>query len=188
MPAYGEAVRRKVPISTHGTVESGRVLETWRDGWTYCKATAKALDRHQWVPWLSAAAAAASAITGTAVFATLQQDQVSTLARVVVGSVAAVTAVIAAVQGWAASRVRALTEQAQQFHSFHRDVARDIERLERDATPLGETYADDIDKKLESITAGMIHVGNWAWDKAKAEVESDMRHLYHIDVGDSPRS
>jgi hypothetical protein len=151
---------------------SGLVLQTWRDGWTYCKATAKYLDRHQWVPWLSAAAALTSAATGTVVFASLQTSP-SRGAQIAVGSVAVAVALITALQGWAASRIKALSDQRDKFHEFHRRVQRDIEQA--DGKPLGDGYADRIEKELASIAAGMVRVGNRSWDQAKQEMKQDMK-------------
>ena len=161
----------RTPGTTPNPV-SGLVLQTWRDGWTYCKATAKYLDRHQWVPWLSAAAALTSAATGTVVFASLQTSP-SRGAQIAVGSIAVVVALITALQGWAASRIKALSDQRDEFHEFHRRVERDIEQA--GGTPLEDGYADRIEKELSSITAGMVRVGNRSWDQAKQEMKQDLK-------------
>jgi len=95
---------------------SGLVLQTWRDGWTYCKASKKVVARYQWLPWLGGATAVVSALTGTTVFMTLQSED-STVSRILVASVALFTAAIAALQAWTTSRVKGLNEQAKRFTS-----------------------------------------------------------------------
>ncbi|MDX6286370.1 MAG: hypothetical protein QOG53_1855 [Frankiales bacterium] len=171
-----EQAPRAGATSQHPSVElepvSGLIYQTMRDGWTFCKATSKALGRYQWVSWLGAAAAIISAVTATTIFATLNKSP-STAVRVIIGSVTVLTAAITALQAWASKQVKGLSDQHKHFHAFHREVQAAIEQ--RAKTPLPPDYADKIEKELASITAGMIPIGTWAWDRAKAEMEHDIR-------------
>ncbi|WP_156511248.1 hypothetical protein [Nocardia nova] len=150
---------------------SGRALQTWRDGWTYCKATKKVVARNQWLPRLNLVAAVVTALTGTAIFATIQVSQ-STAARVAVGSIVALTAVVSAVTAWVGSRIKGLNDQAHRFHEFHRKVQADFD-AGRDLTEPG--YEDRIEHELNGITAGMSEPSNKAWREAKAEMEHDIQ-------------
>jgi len=152
---------------------SGLVLQTWRDGWTYCKASKKVVARYQWLPWLGGATAVVSALTGTTVFMTLQSED-STVSRILVASVALFTAAIAALQAWTTSRVKGLNEQAKRFHEFHRRVHADLENR-RDLTEAG--YASKIERELSEITAGMSEPSDRAWRAAKAEMRADMAEI-----------
>jgi hypothetical protein len=164
---------------------SGLVAESWRDGWTYCKATAKLIDRHTWIPWLGAVAALLSAVAGTAVFATLQNDATQ-WARITVATIAVLTALVTALQSWVTRRDSDLRAQMKQFHRFHREAAEKIEALlqRREALPAG--YPRELEEKLADITAGMMNVGNRQWDKAKREVEADMRDFFGVECGERP--
>jgi hypothetical protein len=149
----------------------GLILETWRDAWTYCKATKRVVARFSWVPWLTGITALISAATGTTVFATMQANQVSTLSRVVIGTVAVGTALISALQVWTARRIAALNEQAHKFHEFHRKVEAD---LRNPALSLSVEYANEIEEAMRGITAGMSEPSNSAWAAAKREMRQDM--------------
>ena len=152
---------------------SGLVYQTWRDAWTYCKATKKAVARYQWLPRLSAATAVLSALTATAVFATLQNDD-STLARIAVAAVAMFTAGVTALQAWTASRIKALNDQARRFHELHRSVQQDLETRKDLSTP---DYAAKIERDLNQITAGMSEPSNRDWREAKKEMRRDIREM-----------
>ncbi|MGC1215731.1 MAG: hypothetical protein WA890_31295 [Micromonospora sp.] len=153
-----------------GADVSPLVLQTWRDAWIYCKATKKTVANYRWVPGLSAFAAVISAITGTTIFANWQSDEVSTLARVVVGGVVLVTAMITGLQAWTTSRIKALNDQAQKFHDFHRKVLADMESGKHRKGG----YPAEIERELEGIAAGMSEPSNRSWRAAKGEVENDI--------------
>ena len=172
VPAEAEPTNGAEPAEERPEI-SGLVLQTWRDGWTYCKASKKAVARYQWLPWLGGATAVVSALTGTTVFMTLQSED-STIGRIVVASVALFTAAIAALQAWTTSRVKGLNEQAKRFHEFHRRVHADLEARE----DLKVTdYAKSIERDLSEITAGMSEPSNRAWHAAKAEMREDMAEI-----------
>lgn len=172
VPAETERADGATPAESRPEI-SGLVLQTWRDGWTYCKASKKAVARYQWLPWLGGATAVVSALTGTTVFMTLQSED-STLGRIVVASVALFTAAIAALQAWTTSRVKGLNEQAKRFHEFHRRVHADLETREDLKV---KDYAAKIERDLGEITAGMSEPSNRAWQSAKAEMREDMAEI-----------
>ena len=173
----------KASVPTGQPALSGLVAESWRDGWTYCKATAKLIDRHMWIPWLGGFAALLSAVSGTAVFATLEQDPAQ-WAKIAVGTIAVLTALVSALQSWVTRRDEALRAQLKQFHRLHRGAAEKIEAHLSGSQPLPSDYARDLEASLADITAGMQNVGNRQWDKAKREVEADMRDFFGVECGD----
>jgi len=167
------------PAAASPTPIPGEVMSTWKDSWTFCKATAKALSSYHWVPWIGAASAVVSAVTATTVFANLGEDQVSTVAKVVVGSVAVLVAVLTALQSWTSSRVKTLVSQMNAFDRLHRKIERDIENHSRPPTDkhyvaLDAEYAGDVRKQYLDLVTGMALVSNRHWDSARADVQRDM--------------
>jgi len=157
----------------------GEVMSTWMDSWTFCKATAKSLGSYHWVPWMGAASAVISALTATTVFASLDGDQASTTSKAVVGSVAALVAVLAALQSWTSSRVKALVGQMNAFDRLHRRIERDIENHSRPASSdeyvsLDAEYAGEVRKQYLDLVSGMAQVSNRHWDRAKEDVLHEM--------------
>lgn len=162
-----------------GTVDaggrhSGLVLETVRDAWIYCKASKKMVAGNQMLPWLSASAAVLSALTGLAVFASLQDDP-ATWAKVVVGSVAILTGTIAALQTWTASRIKALNNQAHKFHEFHRAVMTDLE-AGTDLTEPG--YAQRRETELQGLVAGISEPSKRLWRESESRVDKEWNMLF----------
>lgn len=145
---------------------SGLLVSTWTDAWTYCKATSKYVGAHHWVPWLGGATAVLSAITATEIFTSLQNEEFSITARVLVGVVMVLATAITALQAWTGSRIKALNDQANAFHKLHRKIQRDIETHAAGS----ETYVNDVETELRGIMASMVSVSNAAWDHAKADV------------------
>jgi hypothetical protein len=150
---------------------SGLAFQTWCDSWTFCKATARYTGHYHWVPWLGGLSAIISAISGTAVFISIQENQVATWQKVAVGSVAIATAVIAALQNWVSTRVKGLKDQRDKFHELHRSIERDLEDGQK---TFGSEYAKTVEAKLKDITAGMNDLSPGTWDKAKGEMWHDM--------------
>jgi len=174
-PAGAVVAGKDAPATSESSAAlPGVIRSTWLDGWTWCKASSKLLARHSWLPWLSAAAAVISAITATSVFVTLQQDTLSTWSRVVVGSVAALTAAITAIQGWSAARVKAINDQVSAFHKFHRKLQQDIEDSNK---VLDDKYASDVEEELRGTMASMVGVSNRDWDKARKEVLKEAKEV-----------
>lgn len=149
---------------------SGLVIQTFRDAWAYCKASKRAAAGNRWLTSLSVVAVVLSAIAGTAVFTTLQ-DNPSAYARVAVGLVALFTAVVTAVQTWVATRIKALNDQAHQFHQLHREI---LSVLETGGDLKDERYTEKCEEALQKITAGMIEPSSRAWDKATEQVDKEM--------------
>jgi hypothetical protein len=114
-----------------------------------------------------------SAISGTAVFASLQADQIAAWEKITVGSIAVLTAATTALQGWTATRVKALKDQRDKFHQLHRRIRAEIAAAAM--APFASDYAEKIEADLSNITAGMSDVTTGAWDKAKREMWKDMR-------------
>lgn len=161
---------RTLPARHH----SGLVIETARDAWIYCKASKKMVAGNQLLPWLSATTAVISAITGVAVFTSLQDDP-STWAKAVVGAVAIVTAAIAGLQTWAASRSRSLNDQAQKFHELHREMFGDIEAgSDLDVAD----YATAKEAKLQGIMAGISEPSHRLWRESEERVDQEMLMLF----------
>lgn len=156
------------------TQHSGLVLQTARDAWIYCKASKKMAAGNQMLPRLSASAAVVSAATGVSVFVTIQEDP-ALWAKIVVGAVAVVTAVVTALQTWAASRIKSLNDQAHRFHQFHREVMADIE-ANRD---LGDPdYANRRETELQGLVVGISEPSPRAWAAAEQSVNRDAKRLF----------
>lgn len=108
-----------------------------------------------------------SAITATAIFANIQQNESSTWSRAVVGAVAASTAAITAVQGWTAARIKTLNDQVVAFHKFHRKLQQDVEDAR---VIIDKDYATAVEEELRGVMASTITVSNRDWNKARREV------------------
>jgi hypothetical protein len=175
-PAKGAPTGETVRTAAAGTEAvapvSGLLLSTWADAWTYCKATAKYLGSHHWVPWLGGVTAVLTAITAAEIFTKLQEDTVSTAARIAVGAVVLLATAITALQAWTGARIKGLNDQFLAFHELHRKIQRDVEA--RAATPLPAGYADDVEKQLRGIIASMVPVSRRAWNDAKRDVLTEM--------------
>lgn len=153
---------------------SGLVLQTARDAWIYCKASKKMVAGNQMLPRLSASAAVLSGVTGAAIFVTIQEDP-ALWAKVVVGTVALVTAVITALQTWASSRIKTLNDQAHRFHQLHRDMMGDIEAGKDLEDP---DYASRRENELRGLVVGISEPSPRAWAAAEESVDKDMRRLF----------
>ncbi|MGZ5404099.1 MAG: hypothetical protein ACXWDL_05575 [Nocardioides sp.] len=163
---------------------SGLVFETVRDAWIYCKASKKMVAGNQMLPWLSASTAVISALTGLAVFASLQEDP-ATWARVTVGCVAILTGTIAALQTWTASRIKALNNQAHKFHEFHRAVMADLE-AGTDLTEPG--YAQRREIELQGLVAGISEPSKRLWRDSESRVDKEWNMLFpDLALRDGPR-
>ena len=158
------------------TQHSGLVLQTARDAWIYCKASKKMAAGNQMLPRLSASAAVVSGVTGVSVFVTIQEDP-AVWAKIVVGAVAVVTAVITALQTWVASRIKTLNDQAHKFHQFHRDVIADIEANRDLADP---DYANRREAQLQGLVVGISEPSPRAWAAAEKSVDRDAKRLFPL--------
>lgn len=156
------------------TQHSGLVLQTARDAWIYCKASKKMAAGNQMLPRWSASAAVVSAVTGVSVFVTIQEDP-ALWAKIVVGAVAVVTAVITALQTWAASRIKTLNDQAHRFDQFHRDVMADIEADKDLEDP---DYASRRETELQGLVVGISEPSPRAWAAAEKSVNRDAKRLF----------
>lgn len=165
-----QAARASSSVEQDAEPVTGLVIGTWRDSWAFCKASAKALGAYHWVPWLGALAAVLSAVAATQVFTSLQDNAVSVTAQALVGGVAVLATAITALQAWTGSRTKALYEQQHAFHELHRRIERQLATT----TSLPKGYAEDVEKQLTAITAGMAHLSNRAWDSAKKDVDADI--------------
>lgn len=158
-------------------VHSGLVIETVKDAWIYCKASKKMVAGNRMLPWLSGGAAVISAITGLAVFASLQASP-STPARIAVGAVAVITAVITALQTWTSSRIRSLNNQAHSFHEFHRRM---MAELEAGMDLKDPNYAQQRETELQGLVAGINEPSPRLWGDSQERVDEEMRTLFpHI--------
>ncbi|MCL3862967.1 hypothetical protein [Actinotalea sp. K2] len=170
------------------------VLSVWRDSWTFCKATAKALSWHHWVPWMGAASGLLSALSATAVFTNLQNDRVSTLAKALVGTVAVLAALVTALQSWTSARIKALTEQRNGFDELHTKITRDLEHHTRQPVDEGyvcidDAYADGIRDTYKGLVAAMTPISNRFWDAASADVRRESQEqLRRLGLLDPVRS
>ncbi|MGA8044986.1 MAG: hypothetical protein WCA30_01845 [Dermatophilaceae bacterium] len=149
---------RPAATSTH-TVDPATgvtfgVLTTWLQAWTNCHTTVKQIERYAWVSKLSLVSALLSAVTGTAIFATLQDD-VGTAARVIVATVAVVAALMTAAQAWVAGQVKALSAQEKALHQLHRRILGAIEGSMR--TPITATDAAAWEAEMTTLEDTIIH-------------------------------
>ncbi len=165
--------------ATPATPIPGEVISTWMDSWTFCKATAKSLSSYHWLPWLGGVSALLSALAATAVFTNLEEDHVSTVAKVAVGSVAVLVALITALQSWTSGRTKELVGQMSGFDRLHRKIERDIENhskpvSDNDYAALDRSYAEDIRQQYIDLVTGMSQVSNRHWDAAKRDVRCEM--------------
>ena len=151
---------------------SGLLLSTWRDTWTFCKATAKYGDLLHWAPWLGGVSAVLTAVTAMELFRGLQDDTVSTTARVLVASVMVISTIITALQTWTATRIKSLDDQCQKFHALHRKIHKAVEQ--RGTTAITTDQVDEFEIELAGIRSGMVKLSNRAWDAARRDVRSEL--------------
>lgn len=156
------------------TRPSGLTLETMRTSWIYCKASKKMVARSNVVPRLGGAAAVLSTVTGLSIFATLQASA-EPWARITVAVVALLTAVVATLQTWGNSRIKALNSQSAVLHEFHREVVADIESGKAATDP---NYTGRKEDDLQKILAGIIEPSNRAWHDAEKAVDKESRMLF----------
>jgi hypothetical protein len=103
---------------------------------------------------LSLVSALLSAVTGTAIFATLQDD-VGAAARITVATVAVVAALMTAAQTWVAGQVKALSAQEKALHQLHRRILGAIEGSTR--TPITATDAAAWEAEMSTLEDTIIH-------------------------------
>ena len=165
------------------------VLSTWLQAWTNCHTTVKQIEGYAWVPKLSLVSALLSAVTGTAIFATLQDD-VGTPARVAVATVAVVAALMTAAQTWVAGQVKSLSAQEKALHQLHRRILSAIEASKK--TPITATDAAAWDAEMSTLEDTIIHASTeqfeaeWA---ARAAAATVILKAYKLPVpADWPKS
>jgi hypothetical protein len=122
---YSESVRDNVPMGSGRDMYSERLLSEWQSRATlalvaYNRAASRC---RAWDTRLGGFIAVLSAIVGTSVFATLQND-VGTAARIAVGLVSVTAAVVAGVLAFATFSKRAYEYEraARTFGSLRREI------------------------------------------------------------------
>lgn len=155
---------------------SGRLIETMLNTRTWCRATDRTISGYAWAGTLGLVTALIGAVTALEVFTNLEANQTSTAARVVVGMVLILTALVGALQSWTGQRTKSLGAQMAALHQLHRDIAAVIEK--RAATPITDADVDAFERRLSDMRGGTwINVSERRFQAARQDIENEITWL-----------